>query len=444
MQSTFFQILNIIDSIYWSYIGFSLVMIAGLYFSFKTGFYQIRALAHLPRMVRALLEHAPQQSKGLSPFKLYFASIGGMVGIGNIVAVITGLMIGGPGSLFWLWIASFAGMLIKYSEVYVGMRYRVSNKYGSYNGGPMYYVQAAFKGPLGKGLAIFSALLLCIYGVEVYQFTVITDTLVQFFDWNREWVIGVILIFTLYIGIGGVRRMAALSSWLMPLFLILYIVLCSWVVLMHITQLPSLIVLVIKSAFVGQSAIGGFAGSTFLIAAQQGTSRAVYSADIAIGFDSIIQSESQLMDPYQQARLTILSTLTDTFICTLSMLTVLVTGIWTQAPDIAHSQYVATALSLYIPCANPLMVCIIFLAAFTTIQSYFVVGLKAANFVAPKSGAYIYILYAILSFWTFAHYDPTQVMLLMSLSAGCLILINVISIFRLRKSIKFEAFSNCS
>src|SRR3990167_3832255 len=110
-----FCVLRTIESFYWGYAGFAIVTAVGLYFTIRSGFYQLSVLAHPLRTIRAV-QRSSEGGDGISPFRVYFASVGGMVGLGNIVGVVTAVMVGGPGALFWLWIASFFGMLIKYAE----------------------------------------------------------------------------------------------------------------------------------------------------------------------------------------------------------------------------------------------------------------------------------------------------------------------------------------
>ena len=207
---------------------------------------------------------------------------------------------------------------------------------------------------------------------------------------------------------------------------------------MNVSMLPTFLYDVIKGAFVGHAPLGGFVGSTMLLAAQQGAARAVYSGDIAIGFDSIIQSETKINNPQQQARLAIVSTLTDALISTLSVTIVYMTGLWHSPEGFLPSQLVGHALSLYIPYAKYIILFVIFITGFTTIQAYFNVGIKAAKYLSPKLGRPIYFLYAIVSFWLFAHYDQSKVLIIMSLSGGFLILLNLSCIIKLRKQISFN------
>lgn len=438
MIDQLFAFLQIADDFLWQYLAFFFLLIVGLYFTFRSRFYQVRVLSHLPYTIKSLVATTRGEMPGVSPIRLYFASIGGMIGLGNIVGVVTGLIVGGPGAMFWLWIAAFVGMIIKYSEIYLGMRYRQRNNRNGYDGGPMFTIPAAFKGKFGVVLANIAAILLCIYGVEVFQFTVIIDTLNDVIPISREILLFAFLGIVVYIGLGGISRLANLCSILMPAFIIIYVLACLWIIVLNIELLPSMIATVFKSAFTGHAAIGGFTGSTLIIAAQQGAARAVYSGDIAIGFDSIIQSETKSSNPHYQARLAIAASLTDAFVCTMTMTIVYLTGLWQSPEAYKASHYAAQALQMYIPYSQYFIILVIFLAGFTTIQAYFAVGIKAASFLSSRFGKVLYFAYAIFAFWFFSHYDQTKVMLTMTLSGGLLMIINTATILKLRKQLAFK------
>lgn len=433
---SFFTHLHTVDTFFWSYIGFSIVTLLGLYFTVKTRFYQFRTIGKLKQTITELHEESKaSQDSGIHPIRLYFASVGGMVGLGNVVGVITALLIGGPGALFWLWMASFSGMLIKYAEIYLGIRFRQKGDNGGYEGGPMYYLRHAFKSSL---IPIVVAILLCIYGVEVYQFVIITDTLTNTFALPKIAVILGLVALTLYTAIGGVNRLATVCSVLMPIFMVTYVLMCLWVIGCHLDMVPTVIITVIKSAFTGHAAVGGFAGSSFILAAQNGIARAVYSGDIGIGYDSTIQSETKSQVPEKQARLAVFSLLTDSTVCSLSILVVLVTGLWYNPPSLLASEYVAAALGMHFPYMNIFMAIFFFLAGFTTILAFFTVGMKCAKFLSQTWGEKLYLIYGICSFIFFSFYDQSKVMLIMSVSGGLLMLINMVGIVKLRDKIDFK------
>jgi AGCS family alanine or glycine:cation symporter len=430
---TFWDYMNFLDSALWNCLALILILSVGIYLTISSGFFQIRALFKLKTHMKDLLACAGKDKHGTHPFKLYFASIGGMIGLGNIVAVVTVVTIGGPGGLVWLWIASFLGMLVKYSEIYLGVKYRVKNKTEGFDGGPMYYLRVAFN---NKILPVFMCVFLCIYGAEVSQFLILTDTLTNTFSFNRYVVIAMLLFFVLLAAVGGVKRFANICSAMMPPFMIIYISVGIWVILDHWADLPSIFSLIFSSFFNIGAEGGGLLSGGIIIAAHYGISRAVYSGDIGIGYDSIIQSETQTIYPEKQARMAIFALFSDSLICTISVLILLVTGLW-KVQGLQPSEYVATALQAYIPKIEYFMAALFVFAGFTTITGYLVVGQKCAKYLHPKYGKRVYILYSIFAFVFFSFCDQKQVMLIMSVSGGFLMTINILGVFKLRKSIKF-------
>ena len=397
---------------------------------------QFRALWNFRSNIKAIYsEGSDKSNNGVHPFKLYFASVGGMVGLGNIVFISTAVMIGGPGAIFWIVLASFSGMLLKYSEIYLGMKYRIKNTKGGFNGGPMYFLQKAFK---SKFIAYLFAVLLCLYGVEVSNFLIIVDRLEHSFQFNRYIVITLLLITVLYSSIGGIKRLANICTLIMPIFMIGYIIFSIYIIICNASLLPDFFKLVLVSAFTGQAKIGGFVGSTMVLSAYLGISKTVYSGDIGIGYDSIVQSETRIINPKNQALLAIYALFTDAFICALTTTMVGVTGAWYTLNNLEPSDIVAQILSGYIPYSDLFMTLLLFFAGFTTIIAYLAAGIKCSEFISPRYGKIIYLLYSVFAFIFFCSFSQVNVMIIMAVLSGFLVLLNVSGILKLRKDIDFK------
>ncbi len=421
--------LNNLDTLFWGYLGFIIIALVGLFFSFKLQFFQITSFFKIFSNIKELISNT-NQSRGIHPLKAFFSSMGGMIGIGNIVGVATAVQIGGPGALFWIWITAPLGAIIKYSEIFLGLKYRIPNNQGGYDGGPMFFLQKAFK---SKAIPFIAAILLCIYGIEIYQFSVITTSISQNFGINKLLILSILLILVGYAGKGGIPRIAKISTFIMPFFAITYIALCFFIISIHFSIFPKVLMLVFQNAFKTSSAIGGFAGASLIIAIKQGISRAAYSGDIGIGYASIIQSESSHIDPKKQGLLAIIGVFIDNLICSLSVLVLLVTGVWNA--NIEGSDLVQKAFSMYFPYMQYLMPCFLFIAGYSTIIAYFGAGIKCAKFLHQKHGPKLYFIYAALSFILFSFLDQTTALLIMSLSGGALVIINLLGMFILQKEI---------
>jgi alanine or glycine:cation symporter, AGCS family len=434
MFSTIIDLLTRADELFWGYVAFILIMVFGLFLSYKARFVQIRGLSYILKTFFACLGVREDGKRGVHPLRAFFASTGGMIGIGNVVGIVTAVQIGGPGALMWIWVAGMIGAVVKYSEIYLGFKFRVENREGGYDGGPMYFLKKAFK---TRWIPLGVAFLLCIYGVEIYQFSVITESISANWHIPRALVVGILLFSILYAAIGGVKRIGKICGWVMPFFLLVYTLIGVWVIAQKIGMIPQLLLVVFKSALTGHAAVGGFAGTGVLLAIQHGISRAAYSSDIGIGYDAIIQSESSTTHPERQSSLAILGVFIDNIICTISILIVLISGVWAVEPALMGSQLVQVGLSHYFPYMEYFIPLFFVVTGYTTIIAYFVVGIKCARYVAPRFGRPVYLAYAIVAFIFFSYVPQNQALLVMSVSGALLLITNLFGIFRLRNEIQF-------
>ncbi|MCE2982436.1 MAG: amino acid carrier protein [Parachlamydia sp.] len=427
--------LDAIENFLWTFMGVPIVILLGIYLSYKSGFVQIR---HLPTVFKTFLGLLKQgkgsEVKGIDPIKTFFAAVGGCVGIGNIVGVCTAVQIGGPGALFWIWMTAIAGMIIKYSEVYLGLRHRVPNESGGYNGGPMYFLQKAFNLRWMPGLV---CILLCIYGVEVYQFSVISTSISNNWGLNSYAVIAVLLVLVIFAGSGGVKRVGSISSTSLPIFVTVYVGMGLWVLFNNLSALPSVFSDIFSSAFSGHAAVGGFAGAGVMTMMSYGIRRGCYTGDIGVGYASVIHSESSVQVPERQAALAIFDIFLDTFIvCTTSLFIILATGIWQEPME--AGMLVQLSLSKYFPYTEYFMPLFLFLLGYNTINAYFCVGLKCADYISPRYGRPVYYAYAVLALIGFSFLGTGQAQAAMAIAGVSLLIINSCGIFMLRHEISFD------
>jgi AGCS family alanine or glycine:cation symporter len=297
----------------------------------------------------------------------------------------------------------------------------------------MYFLPIAYK---SRWIAPVICVLLGIYGVEIFMFNVMTDSIAVNWNINIYWVIATLLAAILIVAIGGINRVGEVCSTLIPLFILIYVVMCFWVLIQKYEEIPAALGSIFEGAFTRQAAQGGFAGSSVMLAMSMGLSRGAYSGDLGIGYNAIIYAESQSTQIRRISSLPIIGVFIDTFvICTLSILVVLVTGYWKSGIDV--SLMVQEALGLYFPYTYYFMPFFLFLLGYTTILAYFVVGVKCAKFLSPKWGPPLYYLYASITFPLFALVEPTQAFLIMSLAGACLLILNLFGMFLLRKEIIF-------
>lgn len=426
--------LETFENALWGYFGFPILMILGLILTFQSRFIQFRKLPAVIKTFFSLLFSRDQSNRGVHPMQAFFAGVGGCVGVGNVVGICTAVQLGGPGALFWIWVTAIVGGMVKYAEVYLGLRYRQANGKGSYNGGPMYFLQRVFK---SSWPPVIVCLLLCVYGVEIYQFSIVKDSLVHNWGINQYFVTFTLLALVLFAGAGGVRRVGNIATAIMPLFVLIYLSMGGWLLFQNIEKFPEVIISVFSSAFTSHAAVGGFAGSTLLMTISQGVRRGCYSGDLGIGYASVIHAESSAQIPERQASLVIFEIFMDAFlICSASVLTILVTDVWHQ--PITTDMLVQSALATYFPYMNYFMPFLLFLLGYTTVNSYFCVGLKCAEYLAPKKGRLLYYAYAALALLLFSFVESAMAQSVMQIAGGLLLLINCYGIYRLRRELSFN------
>lgn len=432
MMCSFASIADHIINEAWLFLGLPALIFLGIYFSLESRFFQFRKFRSFLALFTSYLKLNNNSSKGHHPLKMFFAAIGGCVGIGNLVGVCSAVKIGGPGAIFWLWVTSVIGSLVKYAEVCIGIKYR-QKKHDGYSGGPFFYLQEAFK---SKFFAYLAAIFLCIYGVEVYVFSTIVDTFVINWHVHHGYVISFLLALLIYGVYDGFDRIGKISSIIVPVFISFFLILCFWVIFSHIELIPSVFISIVRSAFAGHAAVGGFLGSTALMAMTQGMSWGCYTEDIGIGYTSVIHSESSEKIPEKQASLTILGMFLDTFIvCTLSLTVVMITDVWQT--DLPVALYLQKSFSKVVPHIDLFMPVLFAMLGYSTLIAYFGVGLKNAELVAGKTGKLVYFIYGIAALVIFSYYEPSNAATLMRISGVGLLLLNVFGFYKLRKSVQF-------
>lgn len=435
MLVTILALIGSVEEFFWLVIATPSLIALGLYFSVKSRFFQIRKF---PAVIRLLYSFTQQKQKknerGISPIHAFFAAVGGAIGIGNLVGVCMAVKIGGPGAVFWMWIAALMGMLVKYGEIYLGVLFREKNEEHSYTGGPMIYLKHA---PAGWFFAKISTFLMCLYGIEIYIFRIVAHTVSTGWNITYPLVVITLLALVIFVGRGGVRLVGKICSFVIPIFLIGYVAVSSWVLIYHFDRLPHVFMLIFEHAFQPHAALGAFMGNTVFLAISQGTQRACYAGDIGIGYASTMHAETSEAVPARQASLGIIDTFFESFlVCTLSLLLVLVTDVWHQ--DIDTAFMVPKALSTCFAGIELVWPFFIFLLGYTTLIAFFAAGRRAATVLFPKAGAQLYVVASLISFILFSVIGTyEQCLSIMSIIGSMLLMCNLYGLFALRKYITF-------
>ena len=428
------QMLGNVEDFLWWYIGSPVVIILGLYLTFRSKGVQIRQFPSICRNFFSTLSQKREDGSSLHPIRAFFASIGGSLGIGNVIAVAAAVRLGGPGTIVWIWVTAIVGALIKYSEVYIGLSRRITLPDGSRRGGPMIFLKEAFGASWPATLFCF---LLCLYSVEIYQFGVVASVTSQAFGVSRWTTALILLSVVILVERGGFRRLGLIASVLVPFVVAIYVGLGSYVLFANADKLPAIISDIISSAFTGRAAEGAFVGCTLLATISHGIRRGCYSSDIGVGYASIIHSASTASVPAKQASLLIFEVFMDTFfVCTMSVLLVLVTGTWTEQGD--SLLLIQSALGKYFPHMDLFMPFLLTLLGYSVISTYFSTGMYTVRYLFPNRGPKFFYVYGVAAFLTFTFVDCSYACSMMSVVGACLLGLNALGIWKLRSSISFS------
>ncbi|WP_105124493.1 alanine/glycine:cation symporter family protein [Streptococcus suis] len=301
----------------------------GVYFTLRLGMFQV---SKLPTAFRLIFSSDQSGQGDVSSFAALCTALAATVGTGNIVGVATAITTGGPGALFWMWVAAFFGMATKYAEGFLAIKYRTKDANGQAAGGPMHYITLGM-GQKWKPLAVFfaiSGVLVALLGMGTFsQVNSIASSMSASFGLAPQLVSIVTAISIAFFIFGGIEKISDISTKIVPFMAILYILASVAVLALHWEQLLPTLALVFKSAFTPAAAVGGFAGATVQQAIQRGIARGVFSNESGLGSAPIAAAAAKSDNPVEQGLISMTGTFIDTLIiCTLTGLTILVTGQW--------------------------------------------------------------------------------------------------------------------
>jgi AGCS family alanine or glycine:cation symporter len=341
----------------------------GLYLSFRLRFLQFRFFGHIYKMTFGKLSHKGDGEGSVSPFQAVASASASTVGAANIVGVPVAIALGGPGAIFWMWVAALIGMATKYTEAVLGLKYRVVNKEGSYIGGPMYYIENGLGWKwMAVVYSIFTAL--AILASASVQSNAVSGILTSSYN-IPGYVTGIVIaILILIILVGGIKSIGAIASKMVPTMALIYISIALIVILVHITHIPQAFGLIFKYAFTPISATGGFAGAAIAAIIQMGIARGLYSNEAGVGSAAIAHASSTADHPSKQGFWGVMEVFFDTIIiCTITALLILTTDVWKSIDAGAAATMPGAAIATVFGngLANLIITVLIFFFAFTTI-----------------------------------------------------------------------------
>ena len=374
MLNTLNDVLNNVDNFIWGMPLIILILFTGILLTVRLRGLQIR---HLGKALHYVFHNEDDGEGEVTSFGALCTALSATIGTGNIVGCATAIVAGGPGALFWMWLAAFFGMATKYAEGMLAVKYRVIAEDGHTLGGPFYYIE---KG-MGKNFK-WLAKLFCVFGTMVGLFGIgtftqvngITSAVNNFFDpsnvhtislFGMNYSISVVvagIIVTICAGlviIGGIKRISKVSEVIVPFMAVTYIGVCLIIVFTHLPQVPAAFAEIVQSAF-GLKAVAGGAIGAMTVAMQKGIARGIFSNEAGLGSAPIAAAAAQTNEPVRQGLVSMTGTFIDTIIvCTMTGLAIVMTGAWDMGLE-----GVAVTTKAFV-----LMICLAFFA-FTTILGW--------------------------------------------------------------------------
>ena len=316
------ELLKSIDAFAWGPPLLILLVGTGIYLTARLGFLQI---LRLPKAFQLIFT----KDKGhgdVSSFAALCTALAATVGTGNIIGVATAIKVGGPGALFWMWMAAFFGMATKYAEGLLAIKYRTKDDHGAVAGGPMHYILLGM-GEKWRPLAIFFALagvLVALLGIGTFtQVNSITESIQNTTAISPAITALVLSVFVAIAVFGGLKSISKVSTTVVPFMAIIYILGTLTVIFFNIGKIPATIALILTSAFSPVAAVGGFAGASIRMAIQNGVARGVFSNESGLGSAPIAAAAAKTNEPVEQGLISMTGTFIDTLIiCTLTGLTI--------------------------------------------------------------------------------------------------------------------------
>jgi alanine or glycine:cation symporter, AGCS family len=374
----------------------AVLLCGGIYYSFYFGWFSVRGLKHSVDIIRGRFDD-PDDPGEISHFRALTSALSATIGLGNIAGVAVAMGTGGPGALFWMIVTAFFGMSSKLASCTLAVMYREVHDDGRVSGGPMYYLERGLRekglAPLGRTLAVLFALL-CIGGslgggnmFQANQTLEVLGTLSPFFK-TYNWLVGLVLaLLVAVVIIGGIKRIAGVTSRLVPTMCLLYVASAMFIILSHISMVPDMIATVFSEAFTAHAAFGGFLGVMVT-----GIRRAAFSNEAGIGSAAIAHAAARTNEAAREGMVAMVGPFIDTVvICTMTGLVCLLTGAYADPALVGKgAEMTATAFSSVIPGSGAVLAVIIAMFAYSTMISWSYYGERAWEYLFGGSTLLLY------------------------------------------------------
>lgn len=323
--------MNTLNSLVWGPAMLVLILGTGLFLQLRLGGMPIRRIGSGLGLVWRGRDVDPDMPGEVSPFAALMTCLAATIGVGNIAGVATAIALGGPGAVFWMWMTALVGMATKYAEVVLAVHYRERDAAGRWVGGPMYAIRNGLGRRwawLGTAFAVFGGL--AGFGIgNMVQANSIAAAMQTSFDIDPAVTGVVLLVLTAAVVLGGIKRIASVSNWLVPFMAIGYVIAGLVVLAVHWERIPGALALIFETAFTGTAAAGGFAGAAMIAAIRYGVARGIFSNEAGLGTAGIAQAAGMSASPVRSGLIGMMGTFFDTIVvCSMTGLAIVVSGAW--------------------------------------------------------------------------------------------------------------------
>jgi len=322
------------------------------------------------------------QPGDITHFQALMTALSATVGTGNIAGVATAIAAGGPGALFWMWITGLVGMATKYAEAVLAVKYRVTDKYGTMSGGPMYYISRGLGWKwLGTLFAIFASV--AAFGIgNMVQSNSVADAVQATFHVPFYLTGLILMVATGLVIIGGIKSIGRVTGILVPIMIVFYMAGALVILLINIGAIPDVLVLIFKQAFTPTAATGGFLGAGVMLTIRMGVARGVFSNESGLGSAPIAAAAAQTKHPVTQALVSMTQTFIDTIVvCSMTGLVLILTGTWNSGKNGAELTSFAFQHGLPGQWGNTIVAIGLILFAYSTILGWSYYGEKSIEYL---------------------------------------------------------------
>ena len=395
------ELITDVNDVIWSYVLIVALVGCGIWFTWRTRFVQFRMVGEMLRLltesaVSTVEEQTKEQrvggkSKHISSFQAFAVSVATRVGTGNLAGVATAIALGGPGAVFWMWVIALVGSATAFIESTLAQLFKQKHK-DSFIGGPAYYIQ---KGLHQRWMAVTFAILITLqFGLSnnSVQASTICGAMEEAFGWSPLWVGIFLSLIALFIVFGGIQRIAQVSSVLVPVMAIGYVVLAIVIIVMNIDLIPQVMKVIVLDAFGIEQIAGGGIGATIM----NGVKRGLFSNEAGEGSAPNVAATASTSHPVKQGLIQALGVFTDTLlVCSCTAFIILISGLY-RTPELNGIALTQSALQSEVGAVGPIFIAIaIFLFAFSSIIGNYYYGEANIRFIT--SNKTVMTTYRILS-----------------------------------------------